>query len=119
VTPANNASFWMTNANRLQNANGPWGAKAFYYDSVDHLNRPLNMTDAGKASVWDAVWQPWGGVHSVTGTASLDARFPGQWFQAETSLHYNWHRQSDPTVGRYTHGPAGTPMVLASSIPSD
>jgi YD repeat-containing protein len=30
ITPANNASFWMTNANRLQNANGPWGAKTFY-----------------------------------------------------------------------------------------
>jgi RHS repeat-associated protein len=60
------------------------------------------MTDAAKASVWDAVWQPWGGVHSITGTASLDARLPGQWFQAETGLHYNWHRQYDPTVGRYT-----------------
>jgi RHS repeat-associated protein len=75
---------------------------ATWYVSVDHLNRPIKMTDAAKASVWDAVWQPWGGVHSITGTASLDARLPGQWFQAETGLHYNWHRQYDPTVGRYT-----------------
>jgi hypothetical protein len=66
---------------------------ATWYVSVDHLNRPIKMTDAAKASVWDAVWQPWGGVHSITGTASLDARLPGQWFQAETGLHYNWHRQ--------------------------
>ena len=73
-----------------------------YYVSVDHLNRPVKMTDAAKASVRDAVWQPWGGVHSITGTASLDARLPGQWFQAETGLHYNWHRQYDPSVGRYT-----------------
>jgi RHS repeat-associated protein len=92
---------------------------ATWYVSVDHLNRPIQMTDAAKASVWAAVWQPWGGVHSITSTASLDARLPGQWFQAETGLHYNWHRQYYPTVGRYTHGPAGTPMVLASSIPSD
>jgi RHS repeat-associated protein len=75
---------------------------ATWYVSVDHLNRPIKMTDAVKTSVWDAVWQPWGGVHSITGTASLDARLPGQWFQAETGLHYNWHRQYDPTVGRYT-----------------
>jgi RHS repeat-associated protein len=75
---------------------------ATWYVSVDHLNRPIKMTDAVKTSVWDAVWQPWGGVHSVTGTASLDARLPGQWFQAETGLHYNWHRQYDPTIGRYT-----------------
>ena len=73
-----------------------------YYVSVDHLNRPVKMTDTAKASVWDAVWQHWGGVHSITGTASLDARLPGQWFQAETGLHYNWHRQYDPTIGRYT-----------------
>jgi RHS repeat-associated protein len=32
----------------------------------------------------------------------LDARFPGQWFQSETGLHYNWHRSYDPTLGRYT-----------------
>ena len=37
-----------------------------------------------------------------TGAATLDARFPGQWFQAETGLHYNWHRSYDPTLGRYT-----------------
>lgn len=60
------------------------------------------MWDTTKASVWQAVWQPWGGAQSITGTATLDARFPGQWFQSETGLHYNWHRQYDPTTGRYT-----------------
>ncbi len=44
----------------------------------------------------------WGPSPSITGTATLDARFPGQWFQSETGLHYNWHRQYDPTTGRYT-----------------
>jgi RHS repeat-associated protein len=69
---------------------------------VDHLNRPVRMTDAAKAAVWDAIWLPWGGVHAVTGMATLNARFPGQWFQTETGLHYNWHRSYDPTLGRYT-----------------
>ncbi|MEQ1712208.1 MAG: RHS repeat-associated core domain-containing protein, partial [Hyphomicrobium sp.] len=32
----------------------------------------------------------------------LNARFPGQWFQVESGLHYNWHRHYDPTIGRYT-----------------
>jgi uncharacterized protein RhaS with RHS repeats len=71
-----------------------------WYVHVDHLNRPFKMTDAAKASVWDAVWQPWGNVHRVTGTAVLDARFPGQWFQLETGLHYNWNRSYDPSMGR-------------------
>ncbi|MEQ1714045.1 MAG: RHS repeat-associated core domain-containing protein, partial [Hyphomicrobium sp.] len=33
---------------------------------------------------------------------TLNARFPGQWFQVESGLHYNWHRHYDPTIGRYT-----------------
>ena len=28
-------------------------------------------------------------------------RFPGQYYDAETELHENWHRYYDPTVGRY------------------
>ena len=59
-----------------------------YTVHVDHLNRPIKMTDAGKATVWDAVWAPWGNVYSITGTAILDARLPGQWFQLESGLHY-------------------------------
>jgi RHS repeat-associated protein len=36
----------------------------------------------------------------VTGTP-ISARFPGQWFQAESGLHQNWMRDYDPTTGRY------------------
>ena len=32
----------------------------------------------------------------------MDLRFPGQWFQLEAGLHYNWHRHYDPSLGRYT-----------------
>jgi RHS repeat-associated protein len=72
------------------------------YVHVDHLHRPIRMTNAAKATVWSAVWLPWGGVHSITGTETLNARFPGQWFQIENGLHYNWHRHYDSSIGRYT-----------------
>ncbi|WP_295557691.1 RHS repeat-associated core domain-containing protein [uncultured Hyphomicrobium sp.] len=75
---------------------------ALWYVHVDHLNRPKKMTDASKASVWDADWAPWGAPVAITGSATLDARFPGQWYQLEAGLHYNWHRHYDPTLGRYT-----------------
>jgi RHS repeat-associated protein len=75
---------------------------AAWWVSVDHLNRPVKMTNAAKLEVWNAVWQPWGAAQSITGTATLNARFPGQWFQVEAGLHYNWHRHYDPTLGRYT-----------------
>jgi RHS repeat-associated protein len=52
--------------------------------------------------VWQAVYKPFGEVHSITGSAALDYRFPGQWFMLETGLHYNWHRWYDASLGRYT-----------------
>ncbi len=73
-----------------------------WYVAVDHLHRPIRMTNAAKAVMWSATWTPWGAPHAITGAAVLDARFPGQWFQLESGLHYNWHRHYDPTLGRYT-----------------
>ena len=78
------------------------GSPVTYTVHVDHLHRPIKMTNAAKASIWTAVWAPWGGPLSITGPASLDARLPGQWFQLEAGLHYNWHRSYDPSLGRYT-----------------
>jgi RHS repeat-associated protein len=75
---------------------------ATYFVHTDHLNRPVRMTNAAKAAVWQALWKPFGEVQAITGTASLDARFPGQWFQIESGLAYNWHRYYDATTGRYT-----------------
>ena len=51
---------------------------------VDHLNRPIKMTDASKAVVWDAVWLPWGAPYQITGPEALDARFPGALFLVNT-----------------------------------
>ena len=46
----------------------------------------------------------------MTGSAALNLGFPGQWFQLETGLHYNWHRHYDPTKGRYIQAdPLGMP----------
>jgi len=52
--------------------------------------------------VWSAVYSPFGGAYTLSGSETLNARFPGQWFQLEAGLHYNWHRHYDPTLGRYT-----------------
>jgi RHS repeat-associated protein len=96
---------------------------------VDHLNRPTLMTNAAKASVWAAIWTPWGTPQSLTGTEVNDARFPGQWFQLEAGLAYNWHRHYDPSLGRYTQpdplgfvdGPSvyayasGNPLIYADA----
>lgn len=77
---------------------------------TDHLERPVMMTDAGATVVWRAAYLPFGEVASLTGPATLNYRFPGQWFQLESGLHYNWHRHYDPTTGRYLQpDPLGMP----------
>ena len=70
--------------------------------NTDHLGRPIRMTDGTKATVWQASYKPWGEPLSISGTRALNLRFPGQYFQIETSLAYNWHRHYDPVSGRYT-----------------
>jgi RHS repeat-associated protein len=83
---------------------------SLYHVVTDHLYRPIAMFDDAGTEVWSAVWEPFGALHSVTGALTLDARFPGQWYQLETGLHYNWHRHYDPTLGRYTQpDPLGMP----------
>ena len=73
-----------------------------YQVHTDHLGRPTRMTDAAKATVWQATWKPWGEAQSITGTAAMNLRFPGQYFQIETNFAYNHHRHYDPVTGRYT-----------------
>ncbi len=34
-------------------------------------------------------------------TVEFNVRFPGQYFDAETGLHYNYYRDYDPDTGRY------------------
>ena len=78
------------------------GNPNLYYVHGDQLNRPIKMTDASKAVVWDAVYLPFGAVLSITGPAANNLRFPGQYFLIESGLHYSWYRHYDPTLGRYT-----------------
>lgn len=85
------------------------GVPVIWHVHTDHLGRPIMMTDETKAKVWEATYLPFGEVYQVSGTASTDMRFPGQWYQPETGLHYNWHRHYDPTTGRYLQpDPLGT-----------
>ena len=69
---------------------------------ADHLGRPLRLTDASRATVWAASYDPFGQPVSITGTMEQNLRFPGQYFLLESGLSYNWHRIYDASTGRYT-----------------
>jgi RHS repeat-associated protein len=78
---------------------GPGGESLWVH--TDHLGTPQKMTDSGGAVVWDALFTPFGEPVSLAGTAENPQRFPGQRYDAETALHYNYFRDYDPSLGRY------------------
>ncbi|MFC1896324.1 RHS repeat-associated core domain-containing protein, partial [Thermodesulfobacteriota bacterium] len=82
--------------------------RLFFYH-LDHLGTPMLMTDENADVVWQAEYQPFGQAHvGASSTATNNIRFPGQYYDNETGLHYNWHRYYDPVTGRYlTPDPIG------------
>jgi RHS repeat-associated protein len=73
------------------------------YVHPDHLDRPVAMTTSGGPAIaWSAKYDPFGNVVTITNPTAMPLRFPGQVFQIEDGLSYNWHRNYDPTLGRYS-----------------
>ncbi|WP_162235573.1 RHS repeat domain-containing protein, partial [Pseudomonas tremae] len=74
-----------------------------YYFHTDQIGTPLEMTDAEGQIVWQAKYRAWGAVEKlVVNEVEQNLRFQGQYFDAETGLHYNTFRYYDPEIGRFT-----------------
>jgi RHS repeat-associated protein len=69
---------------------------------TDHLGTPQKMTDATQAVVWDGGASDPFMMSALPPTPAMGLRFPGQYFDGETSLQYNYFRDYDPSLGRYT-----------------
>jgi RHS repeat-associated protein len=67
----------------------------------DHLGTPQKMTDSTGAVVWSVDYKPFGEASITVSTITNDLRFPGQYYDAETGLNYNYFRDYNPTIGRY------------------
>jgi RHS repeat-associated protein len=92
---------------RLAMAVPSTGAVFFFHN--DLIGTPQFMTDSTNTLVWEATYKPFGETtvnpHS---TVVNNFRFRGQYYDAETGYHYNWHRYYDPKTGRYlTPDPIG------------
>jgi RHS repeat-associated protein len=72
-----------------------------YYVHNDHLATPQQITNQIQTVVWAADYEPFGEVTTTVNTVENNLRFPGQYYNAETSLHYNGARYYDPKIGRY------------------
>ncbi len=75
--------------------------QAVFYVHNDHLGTPQAITDENQIIVWQAEYDPFGKATVTTETITNNIRFPGQYFDQETGLHYNYYRYYDPQTGRY------------------
>lgn len=80
---------------------GNGGSTRIYAAVTDKNNTPRMLVDNSTNS---AVWQ-WEstafGVGQPTGSVKFNLRFPGQYYDEFTGLHYNLNRYYNPELGRY------------------
>lgn len=88
------------NANNLQ--------ERVVYLHTDHLETPRKASNSQGQLVWAWASDAFGSTpahEDVDGNGlrtTINLRFPGQYLDAESGLHYNWHRYYDAQSGRYT-----------------
>ncbi|ROS05084.1 RHS repeat-associated protein [Sinobacterium caligoides] len=88
---------WMTEPLLQRDA----ATNQVYYYHNDHLGTPQQLLAKSGAVVWSAVYSAFGEATLTTATVSNNLRFPGQYYDAESGLHYNMFRDYDPSTGRY------------------
>jgi RHS repeat-associated protein len=81
---------------------------------TDHLDTPRQLTDNTKKIVWNWAYSAFGeNQPTTTNNTIFNLRYPGQYYDAESKLHYNINRYYDPATGRYTQS---DPIGLAGGI---
>jgi len=95
-----------------------------YYLTTDHLGTPRAVIDPVRnVAVW--TWDRYGsafGEHVPNQDADADGtgfvlnmRYPGQYFDSETGLNYNYFRDYEPGAGRYVESdPLGLPGGIST-----
>ncbi len=88
-----------------------------YYFHTDINGTPLDVTDGEGKHRWSGKYHAWGKVtrqnvsdprQSTVSRFAQPLRYPGQYSDDETGLHYNTFRYYDPEIGRFsTQDPIG------------
>ena len=74
----------------------------FFAVVTDLIGTPVELVGEDGALAWRSRSILWGStVWNSDATAYAPLRFPGQYYDPETGLHYNRHRHYDPDTGHY------------------
>lgn len=70
------------------------------YLHTDHLGTPRFATNSGGTQVWSWTNDAFG-TSTPGGSITVNLRMPGQYYDSESGLFYNWNRYYNPAIGRY------------------
>ncbi len=103
------------------------GNVAAFWIEPDHLDTPRIIVNATHNVVWRWDSDPFGNTPANEnplglGPFAYNLRFPGQYFDQETGLHYNYFRDYEPGAGSYVESDAigiGGGLATYSYVASD
>jgi RHS repeat-associated protein len=72
-----------------------------YWYLNDHLMTPQKVVDDTQSVVWAGEYSAFGEVSITVNMVENNLRFPGQYWDVETGLHYNYYRSYEASIGRY------------------
>ncbi len=88
------------------------GSSYFFYHT-DHLGTPHKMTAVNGAVVWSAKYSSFGEASvDANSTITNNLRFPGQYFDGETGLYYNYFEPISKRNCKYHSGKVKSGEVL-------
>jgi RHS repeat-associated protein len=88
--------------------------RRFFAIVTDLAGAPSELVAPDGELAWRGRSTAWGAVRSHrAATAYTPVRYPGQYFDPETGLHYNFNRYYDPDLGRYA---SPDPLGLAPAV---
>ncbi|MFE1955468.1 putative T7SS-secreted protein [Streptomyces sp. NPDC059524] len=95
----------LTQTERILDAGGGQEEidRRFFAIATDLVGTPTELVDESGDIAWRSRSTLWGTTAWARDSgAYTPLRFPGQYFDPETGLHYNYFRHYDPETGRYT-----------------
>jgi len=105
--------------------NSTWGTdplfqkigSTYYFYQNDHQGTPQKLIGTNGLVLWAGVYDSFGNCQVEVEGITNNLRFPGQYYDEETGLHYNWYRYYDPGTGRYLRtDPSGTGLNLYTYV---
>lgn len=91
------------------------GGDTIHYVYTDNLGSPRAVTTQAGTLVWDWPYNqnPFGEASASGNGYTLNLRFPGQYYDQEDGLNYNYYRDYEPGTGRYVES---DPLGLTAGI---